>query len=62
MNLISLIFIQVPTDVYTHTLSTDHLLVVDISADFGEIIITAVLLFLLATLVGDFLFRLVYRR
>lgn len=51
-----------PSSVYTHTLSSDHLLVVQTTADFGELIIVAALLALLTLLILAFVFRLVYRR
>lgn len=48
-------------DVYTQTLTSTHILVVEISADFGELVIAGALLFFLTLMVGDFLYRLVYR-
>lgn len=46
---------------YTTTLSSTYILQVNVSADFGEIIITALLLVILALLALDFGYRLVYR-
>jgi len=49
-------------DVYTHTLQSGLMLTFPIEITFGDIIVSGLLLLLLAVLVFDFLFRLVYRR
>ena len=49
------------TDVYTHTLTSSYTLAVPIEASFGDIIITCVCLAIVAIVVIDFLFQVVYR-
>ena len=46
--------------VYTTTLTSDNILLVSQSADFGEIIISGLLLVLLAVAALDIVTRLVY--
>ena len=49
------------TQVYTYTLTSSNILVVPIQVDFGEIITAGVFAGLLAALIIDISFRLVYR-
>lgn len=48
--------------VYTYTLSSGYQLVVQPRVDFGEAMITAILLAVFAVLVLRFAYRLIYRR